>query len=406
MTSRATTGLAAVTPWRLLIAHTVLVQTVTFLLRPATSYRALELGVTPAWLGVVSASFAVVPLLLALVVGRWTDRRGEGPILVTGAVLVLLSAAGFALLGGSVPALVAWSAVLGMGHLLSMVGGQSLAARLAPPEEHDTAFGHYTFAASFGQAIGPGLVALLGGGGTDPDTTRLFAGAVVVGVVFLGIAFTLRRWRAGAHHAAAAGGLRAALRVPGLSRAILASLTVLAATDLLVVYLPALGQERGIAAAAIGILLGLRAAASMTTRFFLGALVRRLGRERLLIGGIAVSALGMALLPVPMPLAALGVVVVIVGLALGVGQPLTLAWVTQAAPAPIRATAIGLRLTGNRLGQVLIPSGVGLVASAAGVAGVLWATAGALALVAAVSAAGGRFREQAADPADEPDTDF
>jgi MFS family permease len=144
----------------------------------------------------------------------------------------------------------------------------------------------------------------------------------------------------------------------------------------------------------------------MTTRFFLGALVRRLGRERLLIGGIAVSALGMALLPVPMPLAALGVVVVIVGLALGVGQPLTLAWVTQAAPAPIRATAIGLRLTGNRLGQVLIPSGVGLVASAAGVAGVLWATAGALALVAAVSAAGGRFREQAAGPADEPDTDF
>jgi MFS family permease len=402
MTSRV----AALTPWRLLVAHTVLVQTVTFLLRPATSYRALELGVTPAWLGVVSASFAVVPLLLALVVGRWTDRYGEGPTLVVGGALVLLSAAGFALVGGSVAALVGWSAVLGLGHLLSMVGGQSLAARLAPPEEHDTAFGRYTFAASLGQAIGPGLVAVLGGGGTVPDTGRVFAGAVVVAVIFLGCALGLRHRRGQEHHAAASGGLRTALRVPGLGRAILASLTTLAATDLLVVYLPALGQEQGIAAAVVGGLLGLRAAASMTTRFFLGALVKRFGRERLLLAGMAVSALAIALLPVRMPIVVLGVVVVVAGLALGVGQPLTLSWVTQAAPSHIRATAIGLRLTGNRLGQVLIPSTVGLVASAAGVGGVLWATAAALGAVAAVTAAGGRPREEGLADADEPDTDF
>jgi hypothetical protein len=80
--------------------------------------------------------------------------------------------------------------------------------------------------------------------------------------------------------------------------------------------------------------------------------------------------------------------------------------VAQAAPPPIRATAIGLRLTGNRLGQVLIPSAVGLVASAAGVAGVLWATAGTLGVVAGVTAAGGRARGQAMTAADEPDTDY
>jgi hypothetical protein len=42
---------------------------------------------------------------------------------------------------------------------------------------------------------------------------------------------------------------------------------------------------------------------------------------------------------------------------------------------------MSLRLTGNRLGQVLIPSTVGLVAAGVGAAGVLWATAGALAVV-------------------------
>ncbi len=48
-----------------LLAHSVLVQVVMFVLRPTGTYRALELGVPTAWLGVLSASFAVAPLLLA-----------------------------------------------------------------------------------------------------------------------------------------------------------------------------------------------------------------------------------------------------------------------------------------------------------------------------------------------------
>jgi len=46
---------------------------------------------------------------------------------------------------------------------------------------------------------------------------------------------------------------------------------------------------------------------------------------------------------------------------------------------------MSLRLTGNRLGQVVIPSAVGAVAAGVGAAGVLWTTAGALGVVAALS---------------------
>ncbi len=42
--------------------------------------------------------------------------------------------------------------------------------------------------------------------------------------------------------------------------------------------------------------------------------------------------------------------------------------VVQAAPAEARSTALALRLTGNRLGQVAAPAGAGLVAGVAGVA--------------------------------------
>ncbi len=71
---------------------------------------------------------------------------------------------------------------------------------------------------------------------------------------------------------------------------------------------------------------------------------------------------------------------VLLGLGLGVGQPLTMSWLAEMAPAGLRGRAMSLRLTGNRLGQVLIPSTVGFLAAGVGSAGVLYATAGALAL--------------------------
>ncbi len=42
---------------------------------------------------------------------------------------------------------------------------------------------------------------------------------------------------------------------------------------------------------------------------------------------------------------------------------------------------MSLRLTGNRLGQVIVPSAAGVLAVGAGAAGVLWVTAAALAAV-------------------------
>ena len=46
--------------------------------------------------------------------------------------------------------------VLGTGHLCCVVGQQAMVANRTPSQRYDTAFGHYTFAASAGQAIRPG----------------------------------------------------------------------------------------------------------------------------------------------------------------------------------------------------------------------------------------------------------
>ncbi|WP_222866083.1 MFS transporter [Micromonospora sp. AP08] len=365
----------------LLLTHTVAVQAVTFMLRPASAYRALELDVPGAWLGVLGASFAVVPLVLAVPSGHAVDRLGERRVALAGSALLVAAGLGFVLLAGSVAGLVLASMALGTAHLCAVVAQQALVANRTPADRYDAAFGYYTFAASLGQALGPGLIVLFGGDRTIPDTRAIFLGATVVALPLLVVALFLRP---SGHHrqaadGAAAGGLRDLLRQPGLVRALTVSCVVLAAVDISLVYLPALGAERGIAAGSIGILLGVRAVASMASRLLLGRLVAALGRRVVLVGTVALAAVGLALLLPPLPFAVLLVVVAVAGLGLGAGQPLTMSFLAEVAPPGLRGRAMSLRLTGNRLGQVLIPSAAGALAAGTGAAGVLACTAAGLA---------------------------
>jgi MFS family permease len=367
-------------------AHTLLVQALTFVLRPTAIYTALELEVPTAWLGAIGASFAVVPLVLAVPAGHAADRFGERRVMLVGSVLAVGSAVAFATLAGSVWGLLAASVVLGTGHLCSVIGQQAMVANRSARDRYDGAFGRYTFAASAGQALGPGLIVVFGGSGAIPDTTSIFVSSIGLGVLLLVLSCLLPVPAATARQAAVdAGSVRDLLRRRGLVRALTVSCVVLAAVDISLTYLPALGAERDIAAGTIGILLAVRAGASMVSRFFLGQLAARLGRSRLLTGSIALAAVSVALVPIRMPIWLLGVLVALAGLGLGAGQPLTMSWLAESTPPGLRGRAMSLRLSGNRLGQVVVPSVAGALAVGAGAAGVLWFTAAALAAVGVAS---------------------
>jgi MFS family permease len=237
-----------------------------------------------------------------------------------------------------------------------------------------------------GQSLGPGLIVVFGGNQPIPNTARIFASTTLLAALLIPCSLMLKsRPHSHTESPAAHGGVGTLLRLPGLVRALATSCVVLAAVDISLAYLPALGTDRSLAAGVIGLLLSVRAAASMTSRFFLGRMSHFFGRKRLLVGSVALSALGMALVPIPMPLWLLFAVVAAVGFALGVSQPLTMSWLAESAPPGLRGRAMALRITGNRLGQVVIPFAVGLVAAGLGASGVLWATAATLGSVAMVA---------------------
>ncbi|MFF8194163.1 MFS transporter [Streptomyces bobili] len=339
--------------------------------RPAVSYRALALGADERAVGVIAGVYALLPLFAAVPLGRRTDHGRCAPLLPFGVVLI---AGGCALSGvaGSLWSMALWSGVMGLGHLCFVIGAQSLVARQSAPHEQDRNFGHFTIGASLGQLVGPIAAGSLIGGS---DMARSSALALVVAGAGAAVAFT-SLWRIEHRDTSpkspAAHGDRVPvvriLRARGVPAGILVSLSVLSATDILTAYLPVVGEHRGIPPSVIGLLLSLRAAATIACRLGLTPLLRLLGRTALLTVTCLLAALLCAGIAVPVPVWALAVMLVALGFCLGVGQPLSMTTVVQAAPEGARSTALALRLTGNRLGQVAAPAAAGLIAGIAGVA--------------------------------------
>ncbi|MFF9152497.1 MFS transporter [Streptomyces sp. NPDC014846] len=338
--------------------------------RPAVSYRALALGADERAVGVIAGVYALLPLFAAVPLGRRTDHGRCAPLLPAGVVLI---AGGCALSGlaGTLWAMALWSGVMGLGHLCFVIGAQSLVARQSAPHEQDRNFGHFTIGASLGQLVGPVAAGALIGA---PDMAGSSALALVVAGAGAAVAFT-SLWRIEDRTALKSpfplgnrvpvGGI---LRARGVPAGILVSLSVLSATDILTAYLPVVGEHRGITPSVVGVLLSLRAGATIACRLVLTPLLRLLGRPSLLTVTCLLAAVLCAGIAVPAPVWALGTTLTALGFCLGVGQPLSMTTVVQAAPDGARSTALALRLTGNRLGQVAAPAAAGLVAGVAGVA--------------------------------------
>ncbi|MEU7663561.1 MFS transporter [Streptomyces lincolnensis] len=339
--------------------------------RPAVSYRALALGADERAIGVIAGVYALLPLFAAVPLGRRTDHGRCAPLLPAGVVLI---SGGCALSGiaNSLWAMAVWSGVMGLGHLCFVIGAQSLVARQSAPHEQDRNFGHFTIGASLGQLIGPVAAGALIGGS---DMARTSAVALLVAGAGAAVAFT-SLWRIEHRDTASKSREKQGDRVPvgrilrarGVPGGIFVSLAVLSATDILTAYLPVVGEHRGIAPSVIGLLLSLRAAATIACRLVLTPLLRLLGRSLLLTVTCLLAAVLCAGVALPVPVWALAVMLAVLGFCLGVGQPLSMTTVVQAAPDGARSTALALRLTGNRLGQVAAPATAGLVAGVAGVA--------------------------------------
>jgi hypothetical protein len=85
------------------------------------------------------------------------------------------------------------------------------------------------------------------------------------------------------------------------------------------------------------------------------------------------SAAAFLVLALPLSLPTMYGILICLGFAMGIASTLTLSGVMHLAPPEICGTALTLRMTGNRVGQIVFPALAGVLAAATGVAGILLA---------------------------------
>ncbi|AII05450.1 MFS transporter [Rhodococcus opacus] len=361
---------------------TALLQAVYHAVRVLVSYRVLALGGDAVTIGIVTALFSLAPLLVAVRIGRAVDRRHAAAILRTGVVLTSLGVLVIAV-SSDLIVLGLGNVILGFGQILVTVAAQGFVTLLSPPGELDRGFAGLTLGVSVGQAIGVPLVGLIAAGSSDGGGVETTLALTVMGVVSLAaipFAWPIRE-RPQPAESASKGDRQSVfsmISTTGMRPAVFSSLIVLASVDVVVAYLPVLGHEFGFSVLLVTLLLTARTAASIASRAFLPWLLTRVPRQKLLISATLCSALPTALLPfVPDPVG-MALLLVVAGFFWGIGQPLTMTWVAGLVTAANRAAALSLRLTGNRLGQVLIPLTAGAAAGVAGTSSIFVITGGLL----------------------------
>jgi MFS family permease len=366
-----------------LLASTMLVQMITAMVRVTTSYRAVELNLSIVWLGLIAACFAALPILLAVQVGRFIDRGYDAQTTWVGAGIFVVACTGFAF-SSSAGALLISSAVMGTGHLMLMASQQMLCLRAGGPRSLESVFGNYMVAGAIGQGAGPYVVGFLGGAAAVPPTRLLFAVAAALAALSLVVVLTMRPRRE--RPLALSGGeivpVGQLLRIPGLAAVVVAGVMLVSSSDLIIIYIPLLGAERQIDVHDIGLLLTVRAVFSMVARLFYARLVAATGRWPLMIAGTFACGMTYSAIAIPLPLWAMQAVFAVMGFCFGLASTLSITIVVDLTASGARGTANSLRIMGNRIGQFVLPFGAGLVAAAAGLAGLFLILAVALAAAA------------------------
>lgn len=367
--------------------------------RPLTSVRALGLGADNFDLGLIAAAYAGLALLVAVPIGQLIDRWGA-PFFIAAGSLLLVAMLLASAVADSTLVLIAIQSGVGLALISANLGMQSTIAARSSQATSASAFGHYSTGAGIGLLVGPALAGVLvelgerieGGAGTppQPDLTSpaflVLAGVAAIATMIAGVlsfagtkpAPAARQPESAAQSAGRKRLLLAILRQPEVKPVLIASAIFVTTLDLMAIYMPAFGLERGYSIAYVGLLLSIAAAGSIAARLLTGVVTRRLGRTRVMLLSLLVPAAALVFLPL-VPPAALPASMAIIGLGLGFGQPTTMAWIASLADADRLAATMGVRISGNRLGQLLVPLVVASAIAVSSLSAAFWTLAALLA---------------------------
>ena len=336
------------------------------------SLSALDLGATPLQVGLLAALFAAFPLVLAVYAGKVSDRIGVRRPIAAGSAMLAIGLL-VPLVASGLPALMVCAALVGLGHIFFHVSIHNLIGAYGGGEARTRNFATFSLGASVSAFIGPSLSGFSIDGWGFPPTYMLLAGVALLPAAIILAYPRLVPPREVHAHDEKSGGSLAMLRNAGLRRTLIMSGVTLTGIELFTFYFPVYGRSIDLSATAIGMVMSSYAIAAFIVRLGMSRATRRMGEVGVLTASLFVAGLTYLMVPLVSQAALLALMAFLLGLGLGCAQPLTILLTYNHAPAGRSGEALGMRLTVNKLTQIIVPVVFGGIGSAFGLFPVFWA---------------------------------
>jgi MFS family permease len=265
------------------------------LVAPVLPQFATSFGVGATAASVIVSAFALARLVLAPTAGTLVNRLGERPVYVIG-VLTVAVFTGACAFAGDYWQLLLFRGLAGIGSTMFTISASGLIVRLAPPEARGRVSGLYASSFLLGNIAGPLVGGLLAGLGLRVPFL-VYAGTLVVAASIVGV--MLGRGRAPETRSALPPlRLSEAVSVPPYRAALISNFANGWATfGIRMALVPLFAAAVLHAAPAVaGLALALFALGTACALTFSGRLVDTWGRRPLALGGLAIAAVGTALM--------------------------------------------------------------------------------------------------------------
>lgn len=335
---------------------------------------ALKLGAAPFAIGVLAASYSVLPMLLAVAVGKLSDRFGSRWLLVIGS-----AGSGIGMLMPyfvpGLPAVFVAGVMSGFSQAFFNVSMQNLVGQLSKPAARAQNYSNFSLVQSATNLIGP-LIA-----GFSIDHSGHVAACLHLAVLTLAPIAMLAFWGSMLPRGmprskrAQGGGVRGMLQEPGIRRTLATSSLLLTGVNLYQFYMPVYGHSLGLSASVIGIVLAMNSAAAFVVRAALPRLIARYKEERLLAYTFFVGAASLLLIPVFHNAVILGLISFIFGLGMGAGQPIIIMLMFSSSAEGRSGETMGLKVMVNQFTKLVSPMIFGSIATAFGLPPIFWINA-------------------------------
>ncbi|MCG7343399.1 MFS transporter [Sporosarcina sp. ACRSL] len=337
--------------------------------RPIITLSAYDMNASVLEIGLLTASFAALPLLIAIKAGKIADAIGDRLPVILG---LLGMAIGMLIpyVFESIWSLFASQILVGTSNIFIALSLQNVLGNHATKENRDYYFSMFTLAVAAGAFVGPVI------GGYLSEHFSHSAGFLVSMIIcILLIAFAFYIPVVLKEQPAEKVSLRSSLQLvkdPLIQKALFSSALVLYSKDIFVAYFPLYGTQIGMSTSTIGWILSIQGLAMMIVRFILPKLLQVMDREVVLFSSILLAGSSFLIFTLSNNVILFAVFSCLMGFGLGCGQPISMTTTYNASPKSRTGEVLGIRLMTNRLSQFIAPIFFGAVGGWIGIVSVFY----------------------------------